>query len=108
MITKLPVDFRSRIQDGSDTSISANDLMLNFSAAFIEIDSSLVTDSPSPTGHTQRRLLIPGVPLSGNLVLSATDGGLSWAEGIPTPPTTGTYVLGVVDGTIQWIATQEC
>jgi hypothetical protein len=84
MITKFPVDFKSRIQDGSDTSISANDLMLNFSAAFIEVDPTLITDTTSPTGHTQRRLLLPGVPAS------------------------GTVLLGAVDGLLQWIQTEEC
>ena len=84
MITKVPVDFKSKIQDGSDTSISANDLMLNFSAAFIEVDPTLITDSVSPTGHTQRRLLLPGVPVS------------------------GTVLLGAVDGLLQWIQTEEC
>jgi len=84
MINKFPVDFKAKVQDGSDGSISANDLMNNFSAAFIEIDPTLITDSPSPTGHTQRRLLIPGVPVS------------------------GTVLLGAIDGALQWIQTEEC
>ena len=84
MITKFPVNFKSRIQEGNDTSISADDLMRNFSAAFIEIDPTLITDSPSPTGHMQRRLLIPGVPV------------------------TGTVLLGAVDGSLQWIQTEKC
>jgi hypothetical protein len=84
MINKFPVDFKAKVQDGSDGSISANDLMNNFSAAFIEIDPTLITDSPSPTGHMQRRLLIPGVPVS------------------------GTVLLGAIDGALQWIQTEEC
>jgi hypothetical protein len=84
MLTKFPVDFKSKVQDGSDISISANDLMLNFSAAFIEIDPTLISDTVSPTGHTQRRLLLPGVPPS------------------------GTVLLGAVDGALQWIQTEEC
>ena len=84
MIKKFPVNFKAKVQGGNDTSISADDLMNNFSAAFIDVDESLITDTVSPTGHTQRRLLIPGVPV------------------------TGTVLLGAIDGALQWIQTEEC
>jgi hypothetical protein len=123
MITKLPVDFKSKVQNGSDAQISASDLMNNFSATFIEIDTSLVTDVASPSGHTQRKLKIPGLPASGSTFLNALSGGLQWSAmptattssppaptgpSIPTPPASGTYVLGAVSGSLQWLTTISC
>jgi hypothetical protein len=120
MITKIPVDFKERVQSGSDLQISASDLMNNFSAAFIEIDPTLVLDVPSPTGHTQRRLKIPGLPASGSTFLNAIGGGLQWSAmttattsaptgpSIPTPPESGTYVLASITGALTWIATEVC
>jgi hypothetical protein len=120
MITKIPIDFKERVQSGSDSQISASDLMNNFSAAFIEIDPSLATDVPSPTGHTQRKLKIPGLPASGSTFLNAIGGGLQWSAmttattsaptgpSIPTPPASGTYVLGAVSGSLQWLTTISC
>jgi hypothetical protein len=118
MITKFPVDFKSRVQNGSDAQISANDLMNNFSAAFIEIDQSLVSDVASPSGHTQRKLKIPGIPASGSTVLSAISGGLQWTTmptattsaptsaptgpSIPTAPSSGNYVLSSINGSLTW------
>jgi hypothetical protein len=108
MITKIPIDFKERVQSGSDLQISASDLMNNFSAVFIEIDPSLATDVPSPTGHTQRKLKIPGLPASGSTFLNAIGGGLQWTPSIPTPPASGTYVLGSVGGSLQWLTTTSC
>lgn len=125
MITKIPIDFKERVKSGSDLQISASDLMNNFSAAFIEIDPTLVSDVPSPTGHTQRHLKIPGLPASGSTFLNAIGGGLQWTTmptattappappaptgpSIPTPPASGTYVLGAVSGSLQWLTTISC
>ena len=114
MITKLPVDFKSKVQNGSDAQISASDLMNNFSATFIEIDTSLVTDVASPSGHTQRKLKIPGLPASGSTFLNAVSGGLQWSAmttattsaptgpSIPTPPASGNYVLISIGGSLTW------
>ena len=115
MITKIPIDFKERVQAGSDMQISASDLMNNFSAAFIEIDPTLVSDVPSPTGHTQRKLKIPGLPASGSTFLNAVSGGLQWSTitttattsaptgpSIPTPPASGNYVLISIGGSLTW------
>jgi hypothetical protein len=69
---------------GYPYQLSAKDLDKNFAYATLDIDSTLVEESPGAGGHKSRRLKIPAVPSS------------------------GTHVLGAVDGAIQWIATEEC
>jgi hypothetical protein len=86
-----PINFESLAKSGGNSStggypyqIKAADLMRNFVFATLDVDESLIDQTPGQGGHTQRKLKIPTVPVG------------------------GTHVLGAVDGTLQWIATEEC
>lgn len=116
MSASLPVDFqemaqRARGQTASDYpyAIKSTDLMKNFVYSALDADQTLIEESIGQGGHKSRRLKIPAVPSSGTPQnLTATNGSLTWAEGIPTPPASGTHVLGSVGGELQWIATEDC
>jgi len=104
----FPNDFESVARSGDQIKpISSVALMQNFAWAKLDVDPTLIVDGVQ-CGYAARKLAIPAIPQTGNVVLAATTGSLSWKTDIPDAPTSGTYVLGAVSGSIQWIATEEC
>lgn len=104
----FPNDFESVARSGDQIKpISSVALMQNFAWAKLDVDPTLIVDGVQ-CGYPARKLAIPAVPQTGNVVLAATTGSLSWKADIPEAPASGTYVLGAVSGSIQWLSTEAC
>lgn len=86
---KFPVDFQDKLKapknmnGGYPYSISAYDLMADFSYAALDVEDDWI-EKKNVGEHQGRKLKLPKFPKD------------------------GAYILGVVNGRLQWIETEEC